>query len=65
MGVSIEWERNDLKRTVAAIETALAAGGYKFEQGKAVAVYEEQLSKERKSSSTANGATPSNGTGKL
>jgi len=64
MGVSIDWQRDDLKRTVAAIERALAESGYKFEQGKAVAVYEEQLNKEKKSSSAVNGASHT-GNGKL
>ena len=65
MGVSVNWDRDDLRRTVVAIETALAAGGYKFEQGKAVAVYDEQLSKEKQSSGAANGTIQTNGHGKL
>ena len=55
MGVSISYERDDLKRTVAAVESAIAASGYQFEQGKALAAYEEQLDNERSSNSTLNG----------
>lgn len=65
MGVSVNWDRDDLRRTVAAIEIALAAGGYKFEQGKAVAVYDEQLGKEKHANGAANGTSHTNGHGKL
>ena len=67
MGVSVSWERDDLRKTVTAIETALAASGYKFEQGKAVQAYEQQLQKEKQSSGATNGhgSARTNGNGKL
>ena len=65
MGVSIDWQRDDVRRTVAAIEAALTASGYKFEMGKAVAEYDQQLDRERAATAAGNGLARVNGNGKL
>ena len=55
LGVSVSPDRDDVLRVVRALESAFKTAGYKFEEGKAIRVYEDTLVKAKTSTTKTNG----------